>query len=401
MLPPRTLHLIERTPQIARISSEDLAFLLERHRNHLEILPTGRAGRYQLRPRGVVGVIQAPDCRLVVAPKIPLRNLFFLLNPEQPLPAASDHTDARPADSVLDFLAGQLAFLMEQRERAGLYRDYREQAEQGSHLLGRLDVVEQMRQGPVHKDRIHSRSDDRVLDLPCNQIPRSLAELLLAGSELDPAVATSLRQALPGWEGVPARSFTGGEVRQVVEASAPADYRPILELCLLLTEGLAPGMSAGTTPSPTFLLDMERVFEQYLTRGLVRALDRPGWRTEVQRARIVSEARPGQADVSMKPDLLVTHQGRPMLVVDAKWKRLRQGLPETADLYQMLAYCTALGVDRAALVYPGRRNRLWTYRIGEVGVEVGVHTLCVTAAPRRCRGSLRRLGRALRRSLAD
>lgn len=401
MPPPPTLHLTERTPQIERLSSESLAFLLEHHRSHLEILPTRRSGHYQLRPRGVVGVIVAPDCRLVLAPKLPLRNLFFLLDPSQPLPATSDLTDARPASGVLDFLAGQLTALMRQREQTGLHSDYQEQAEQGKYLHGRLDVAEQMRQGPAHKERIHSRSDDRSVDLPCNQVPRGMAELLLAVPELDPAIAAALRQTLRGWDQVQSRRWTAEEVRWLLKQHMPPDYQSLLELCLLLCEGLAPGLPAGTTPSPSFLLDLERVFERCLTRGLVEAFDQPGWQTEVQQAHIVNEAQPGQADVSMKPDLLVIHQERPLLVVDAKWKRLREGFPETPDLYQMLAYCTALEVDRAALIYPGRRDRTWTYRLRKIGLEVSVHTLCVTATPHRCRGSLRRLGQALRRLVTE
>jgi len=396
---PRTLHLTERKQQIERLANAAVGFLLEHHRAQLEVLPTGRAGYYQLRPRGVVGVIVAPGCRLVIAPKIPLRNLFFLLDPEQPWPTPSDSGEARPACGVLDFLAGQLAVLMRQREQAGLHRDYREQPEQGAHLHGRLDVTEQVRQGPARKERIHSRIDDRVVDLPCNLVPRAVAEQLLAVPELDPTVASALRQALRGWHDAQPRPWTVNEVRRVVEAPLPPNYQPLLELCLLLSEGLAPGLSAGPTPAPTFLLEMERVFERYLTQGLVEAFGQRGWQTEVQQAHIVSEARPGQIDVTMKPDLLVTQQGRPLLVVDAKWKRLREGFPETADLYQMLAYCSALAVDQAALVYPGRRDRIGSFRIREAGVEVSVHTLCVSAAPPRCRKALRRLGQMLRRSL--
>ena len=59
--------------------------------------------------------------------------------------------------------------------------------------------------------------------------------------------------------------------------------------------------------------------------------------------------------LEMRPDVTVYRDGRPTLVVDAKWKR-PAGAPSPADLYQMLAYCTALGVGRAVLVYPGRRD---------------------------------------------
>src|SRR5207245_1817932 len=145
----------------------------------LQITPTGRRHHYRLLPRGVVGVIVAPTCRLVIAPKIPLPNLFFLLDPTQPLPSQPDHVAATPNLAVLDFLAGQLAQRLQERAAAGLHRAYVEKAEQGSHLQGRLDLPAQLRQGPGRKDQLHSRYEDLTADLPCNGIPRAVAERLL------------------------------------------------------------------------------------------------------------------------------------------------------------------------------------------------------------------------------
>ncbi len=84
-----------------------------------------------------------------------------------------------------------------------------------------------------------------------------------------------------------------------------------------------------------------------------------------------------------------------MLVVDAKWKR-PAGAPAAADLYQMLAYCTALGIGRAVLVYPGRRDRVRRYPLLNAPVCVEARTLRVVGDAAACRRSFRRLGRALR-----
>jgi 5-methylcytosine-specific restriction endonuclease McrBC regulatory subunit McrC len=86
-----------------------------------------------------------------------------------------------------------------------------------------------------------------------------------------------------------------------------------------------------------------------------------------------------------------------VLVVDAKWKRLPQGALITSDVYQVLAYCAALGVGRAALVYPGRRNRKWEYAFAHAPVRLEVHTLRVVGSRRACQAAARRLARALQR----
>src|SRR5207244_12322208 len=48
-------------------------------------------------------------------------------------------------------------------------------------------------------------------------------------------------------------------------------YRPLLEVCRVLADGFDPGMLAGATSCPAFLVDMERVYERYVAQGIVRA----------------------------------------------------------------------------------------------------------------------------------
>ncbi len=394
---PRTLHLIERTPQVVRLTGAEVEFLLSQHGTVLQILPTGQRHKYRLTPRGVAGVIAAPGCRLIITPKIPLRNLFLMLAPEDPVSAASDQVTPADGTEVLNFLAGQLALQMRAVERAGLYRAYEEKTEQGSHLQGRLDLPAQLRQGPARKDRLHSRHEELTIDLLCNQAPRAVAERLLAGTELQERVAGGLRQALAGWDGIQSRALSPEDFIGLAENPVREDYRLLLELCSLLWQGLAPSLQPGNRPSPSFLLDLERVFERYLTRGLLEAFRRPGWRALAQQRFPISWPVPGQPDLVIRPDVLVFREECPVLVIDAKWKRLKRGQPETSDLYQMLAYCTALGVPRANLVYPGKRDRVWTFSLRETAKEVSVHTLTVTASPAQCLRSLRRLGQSLRK----
>src|SRR5579862_3793877 len=76
-----TVRLRERVPRCVRLAPEDAAFLLTHHRSHLEVMPTTRRHVHRLTALGYVGVIAAPRCRLVLRPKIPLANLFHLLDP--------------------------------------------------------------------------------------------------------------------------------------------------------------------------------------------------------------------------------------------------------------------------------------------------------------------------------
>jgi len=75
--------------------------LLAEHRAHVELLPTGRHGYYRLTPTGHVGTIVCPTCRLLIRPKIPLENLFYLLDPAAPVRIVEDQITPVPAAAGL------------------------------------------------------------------------------------------------------------------------------------------------------------------------------------------------------------------------------------------------------------------------------------------------------------
>jgi 5-methylcytosine-specific restriction enzyme subunit McrC len=394
----RTLFLTERTPAEYHLAPADVEFLLTTHRPHLELLPTRCRHRYRLTPAGHVGVIFAPSVRLVIRPKVPVRNLFYLLDPAADFPVTDDSTTATPGTEALDFLAARLARLLAERSRAGLHRAYAERADSGPFLQGRLDVPAQLRDPAGRKDALHCRYEDFTVDVPCNQVGKATALLLVRSPLVAEGVRAGLRQALLGYEGVRPvplgpDCFAAAAPDRLTEA-----YRPLLELCRLLADSLDPGAHAGADAGPAFLLDLERVFERYLTAGLVRAFaGRPGYGVAVGPLYHASPPTPGRPDFTVRPDVTVSRRGSLALVVDAKWKRLPRTSLVTADAYQALAYCAALGVGRAALVYPGRRDRVRDYPLAGSPVRLRVHTLRVTGGRDECARSLARLGRALGR----
>ncbi len=395
-MPPRVINLTERVPRAARLHRADVDYLLAHHRGHVELTPTGSAGRYRLTALGVAGVIAAPHARLAIRPKLPAVNLWHLLDPQHPPPAEFAANAPVDAGRLLDLLAGHFATLAAQRVAAGLHRDYAERADAGAFLRGRLDAAEQARDAPARRDRLHSRYDEFTADAPCNRLPRAVAEALLARPDLAAGVRAAVRAALGGFAGAAAAPLTP----ELCAAAAPDDrraagYGPLLDLCRVLAAGLAPGTAVGPVSGPTFLLDLEAVWERYVTAGVVAALaGRRGGAVRVQPLLPACPRAAGRPDLHVRPDVLIDAAGRPRLVLDAKWKRLGRTALPTDDVYQVLAYAAALGAPRAVLVYPGGRTRRWAYPTA--GPQLEVWTLRAVGPREACERSRRRLGRALR-----
>jgi 5-methylcytosine-specific restriction endonuclease McrBC regulatory subunit McrC len=389
MTPDRTLLLTERKTTRCRLPPAVVDFLLARHARHLAIVPTARRHTYRVTPAGRVGRIDAPGCRLIIQPKIPLRNLFFLLDPAAELPEQTGQ-DPTPEQAVLDWLAAKLLGLLHEHLALGLQRGYAEQAVQGQYLQGRLDVAAQLRE--QRPGQLHCVHDQFTADLPCNQALRAAGEALADCWLVGEGLRSGLRRALSGFPEVTSLPLTPDLVERAQRERVPAGYEPLLDLCGLL----AGSITAGTTPA--FLLDLERIFEAYVTRVTQAALaEVEGVTVEVQQT--TRRESPTGPPLSLRPDIHILRSTHSAMVLDAKWKRLPADAVLPEDVYQVTAYCTALGAPCGVLVYPGRRERVQDYALG--AVRLSIRTLDVAGSLSRCRRAQRRLGRWLRSTLAS
>jgi len=98
-----------------------------------------------------------------------------------------------------------------------------------------------------------------------------------------------------------------------------------------------------------FLVNMNTVFEDFVTVALTEALSPYGGRCVAQDTRHqLDQAR----RIKLRPDLVrYGPDGIPQAVIDVKYKGETPAGYPYADLYQLLAYCTALQLPLGHLVY--------------------------------------------------
>src|SRR5262249_23108850 len=108
-------------------------------------------------------------------------------------------------------------------------------------------------------------------------------------------------------------------------------------------------LAHGPHETVALVLQMDRVFEQFVRGALRAALGVPAASFPVGAAapRVFLDR---QASVALEPDLSLWVSGRCVFVGDVKYKRDFGGA-RNDDLYQLLAYATALGLPDATLVY--------------------------------------------------
>ena len=148
-------------------------------------------------------------------------------------------------------------------------------------------------------------------------------------------------------------------------------YRGVVSLSRLILQHGAFESSRGEVRASGFLMDMNLVFQEFVTVALREAL---GVSANAFGERAISSLdRSGK--VSLRPDLVWRDGGRDVFVGDAKYKKTAGHAVPNADLYQLLAYTTALDLPGGLLIYAEGEDEPATYEVRNAGKRLEVAAL--------------------------
>ena len=87
------------------------------------------------------------------------------------------------------------------------------------------------------------------------------------------------------------------------------------------------------------------------------------------------------AEVALRPDIVWKIRGSPAAVIDAKYKAEKPAGYPNADLYQLLAYCTVLGLHNGHLVYAKGNETPAHHVVRRSGIEIFCHAVDLDQPP--------------------
>jgi 5-methylcytosine-specific restriction endonuclease McrBC regulatory subunit McrC len=139
----------------------------------------------------------------------------------------------------------------------------------------------------------------------------------------------------------------------------------------MVLSGMTFEFAAGDTLAPGFLVNMDAVYQDYLTALLAQEAPRFGLHLRRPGSLYLDKDR----TVIVKPDIVLADDaGRVRAAFDAKYKLV----DADADVYQALAYAKALNLERVLLVYPADGEATGTnIRVRNDAVEVLIRTVPV------------------------
>ncbi|MYG93834.1 MAG: hypothetical protein F4138_02410 [Acidimicrobiia bacterium] len=341
-----TITLYEHERASHRLSEAQSRRLASVGRGAVTVEPEAQHGYYSITAQNKVGTLMVDDLRVLIRPKIRPENLFLLL--EVGLAPDAWRQEVFDYETSADLLPSLVAFYTRTLETTlarGLLRSYRHTEERLVALRGRIDTVGQFRQAGIQVP-VACRFDEYTPDIAENRYLKAATRLALRVPGVAPKDRQRLLREVVSLEDVADVHVYPDELDRIASTRLNAHYQPALRLARLLLANLTLVDQLGKRAASSFLVDMNQLFEHFVTLRLRRALQ--------GRLEVVSQLSTYLAicnQVQIRPDLLFRRKGQAVFVADIKYKLTDDARARTADYYQLLAYTTALDLPEGVLIY--------------------------------------------------
>ena len=305
-------------------------------------------GKFVIRPGSIVGAAELDGMSVLIRPKIGIPQLLAIAcYAMSKFNLRQERFNFQSDDSLADVLALALTRMARRAFSQGLLHDYVTREEALYTVRGRILFDEQMRRRYSIPLPIEVRYEEFTDDILANQLVKG-ATVRLGLMRLRHAAS---RQGL-SWiasilDSVSLIPFSGVDVPEVTFNRLNEHYRGVVELSRLILRHTTFEAHRGEFRAFGFRMNMDEVFQEFTTvalrekLGLTAGTFGERWITSLDRDK----------EVRLRPDLVWREGSSYLFVGDAKYKDITGDGARSGDLYQLLAYVTAIDISGGMLVY--------------------------------------------------
>ena len=331
----------------------------------------GTANEYTLTPGSIVGAVEIDGLSVRIAPKIGIRQLLSLACYAIGKVKLQAREFDFPEHSALpDALALAFGAAARRAFSRGLLHGYRTEEDALPAVRGRIRFDDQIRRRFGIPLPVEVRYDEFTADILLNRLVKAAAHRLGRLGLRTREARGGVAWVAESLSDVSLAAFPRGAVPEVKFDRLNEHYRSVAAFARLVLRHAAFEAGRGNVRASGFLMDMNQIFQEFVTVALREALG-------------VSESAFGERPIGsldqegrvpMRPDLTWRDGSRWTFVGDVKYKRIDGGVPN-ADLYQLLAYATALDLPGGLLIYAQGEPELATHTVRYSGRRMEVAAL--------------------------
>ena len=336
----------------------------------------GVEGAYYLTPGSHIGAFESGGLSVSIRPKLTIARVLSLASYAMGAFKLRDmgRFDFAEARTLVEVLALALAGAARRAFAGGLLHGYRTEEEAAHTVRGRIRMDEQIRRRFGVPLPIEVRYDEFTDDVTANRLVKAAAVRLGRMRLRSRRSRDGLNWIAAKLENVSLVEIPASAVPEVTFDRLNEHYREVVALARLILRHSSFEADRGRIRAQGFLIDMNQVFQDFVTRALreVLGLSERVFRSDRHiRGIYLAEDR----GISLMPDLSWWENGTCTFVGDAKYKRVVDGNVPNADLYQLLAYATALDLPGGLVIYAKGEAERVEYRVRHAGTRLHVTAL--------------------------
>ena len=237
--------------------------------------------------------------------------------------------------------------------RKGLIKKYRRNIGNLNNLKGKIKFSSNIQKNLIRKDRFFTEHQVYNYEHLINQI---LLEGLRFLKTLNTSYSINLRieRLLLDFPDIKGRIISLDDFNRIELNRKSSQYSKALQIAKMIILNYSPDIRTGQENMLALLFDMNKLWEEYIYRMLIRS--KPGnYTITYQNSQKFWEHK------TIKPDLVIKHDINDQqltYVIDTKWKVLDQNnpIPSDNDLKQMYTYNMYWNANKSMLLYPGTKS---------------------------------------------
>jgi len=233
--------------------------------------------------------------------------------------------------------------------RHGLSKKYRKIKNNLEALKGKIDFKNHIKHNYIHKERVYCEYQKYDRNNLLNQILLKAVTILLQTST-NPGILSRAKRVLFDLDNIDLINVSEENFSKVVLDRNTERYKVALEIAKLIILNYSPSIQSGREDVLAILFDMNKLFENYIYRKL-KQLEKTHHQLRIREHRKLRKNFWGTRGI--KPDILVENiETNKNLVIDTKWKILKEPKPSDEDLKQMFVYNHYYNSKLSILLYP-------------------------------------------------
>ncbi len=275
----------------------------------------------------------------------------------------------RRSHSLLDLYFELFLTEVEHLQRKGLVKKYHETSANLNALKGRLDFSMHLNKNLVHRERFYTHHQTYDANHIINQILlQGILKLLQVASA---SFTDRIMRVLMGFPEMEPIQVAPYHFEKIKFNRKTESYREALKIAKMILFEFSPDIQSGQENMLALLFDMNKLWEEYVYRMLLRVKD-SNWKVSFQ------NSMQFWARKTIRPDLVIHNRStNEKYIIDTKWKVINANKPSDDDLKQMYAYNMYWKVGRSMLLYPSTRmvnekfGKFWQGREGVNECKLG------------------------------